>query len=249
VLRHYDSAIDHHIQLSAKHLIDLFWVIIEAFVGLGDTGGNDGMPQLPHEGKGDCIVRNPDPHGLLVCQHDLGDQFGGLQNKGIGSGYEGLHGSVGVIGDIGVIADIFQICADDAQSFGLDMPFQMVDLFNGIFLVKIAPEAIDGIGGIGNNPSLLKGVCHLTDEPLLWIFRVYFDDHTFDSLNYEGFLHILFLHTFRVLLYPHHCLGDIERVITYLLKVGEHVYEDKPGVNLAYSFVEPLYVLLSHGVF
>jgi hypothetical protein len=185
VFRHYDTAIDHHVQLSAKHLIDLLRVIIEALIGFGDAGGNDRTAQFFHQGKGYCIVRNPDPHGLLVRQHNLGDQFGGLEDKGVRSRYKCLHGSVSIIGNIGVLTDIFQVCADDAQSFVLGKPFQTVDPFNGIFLVKIAPEAIDGIGGIGNDPSLPESVYDLADEPWLRIIRVDLDDHVLFSIFNE----------------------------------------------------------------
>jgi hypothetical protein len=177
VFRHYNSAIDHHIQLSTEHLIDLLRIIIEALIGFGDAGGNDGAAQFFHQGKGDCIVRNPDPYGLLVCQHDLGNQFCGLQDKGVWSRYKCLHGSVSIIGNIGILTDIFQVCADDAQPFVLGKPFQTVDPFNGIFLIEIAPEAIDGIGRIGDNPSLPESVYDLADEPWLRIIRVDLDDH------------------------------------------------------------------------
>jgi hypothetical protein len=48
-------------------------------------------------------------------------------------------------------------------------------------------------------------------------------------------------------LYPHHRFGYVETEITDLFKVGEHIDEDKTGVNSTDSFVEPLYMSLSHG--
>jgi hypothetical protein len=195
MLCHYDAAIYHHVQLFSKHLIDLLRVIIEALIRLGDTRCNNRVFQFPYQGKGDCVVRDPDPHGLLVRQHDLGDQLCGLEDKGVRAGDESLHGPIGVIRDIGVVADIFQVCADDAQSFVLGMPFQMVDPFDGIFLVKITPEPIDGIGGIGDNPSILKDVCHFTDESLLRVLRVDFNDHMHFSLLPNGVHHLYLIPT------------------------------------------------------
>ena len=245
VFRHYNSAIDHHVQLSTKHLINLLRVIIEALIGFGDAGGDDRTAQFFHQGKGNSIVRNPYPHGLLVRQHNLGDQFGGLQDKGVRSGYKCLHGSVSIIGNIGVLTDIFQVCADDAQSFVLGEPFQTVDPFHGIFLVEIAAEAVDGIGGIGNDPSLPESIYDLADEPRLRIIRVDLDDHVLFSLYSMNCVFEFFMALFD----PHHRLGNVERVVTYLFKVGEHVDEDKAGINLADPIIEPLYVALSHGVF
>ncbi len=48
--------------------------------------------------------------------------------------------------------------------------------------------------------------------------------------------------------YPHYRFGDVETVIPDLLKVGEHIDEDKTGVNSTDSFVEPLYMSPSQGV-
>ena len=67
----------------------------------------------------------------------------------------------------------------------------MVDPFDSIFLVEIAPETINGIGGIGNNSSFFKDVCHLAYEPLLRIFRVDLDDHMSFSLSMELSVNIL----------------------------------------------------------
>ena len=59
----------------------------------------------------------------------------------------------------------------------------------------------------------------------------------------------MFLNVLPALFDSHYRLGNVERVITYLFKVGEHVDEDKTGINLADPVIEPLYVALSHSVF
>jgi len=78
VFGHNGSAIDDQIEGLAKHLVDLLGVAIEAFIGFNNAGGDDGVLQLSHQGQGDSIIRDPDTDGLLVCQHDLGHQLGGL---------------------------------------------------------------------------------------------------------------------------------------------------------------------------
>ncbi len=80
---HDGAAVNDQIEGLAKHLVDLLWVAIEAFIGLYNAGGDDGVLQLPHQGERDIIIRDPDTDGLLVCQHDLGHQFGRLQDEGI----------------------------------------------------------------------------------------------------------------------------------------------------------------------
>jgi len=230
----YDSpGIDYQIEGLAEHLINLFRVAIEAFIRLLHAGGDDGVLQLSHQGKRDGIVRDPDPHRFLVRQHDLGYQFCGLQDKGIGSGDERSHDPIGVVGDMGILADITEICADDTETFVFVVSFEVMDFFYGLFVKQIAPKTVYGVSGVGDNPFFLEGICDLTDEPLLRIFGVDLDDHAFCSL----------------LFYSHYRLGDVERVITYLFKVGQYVDEDKSGVDLADPVVEPLYMSLPHGVF
>ena len=119
VLCHDGSSIDYQIEGLAEHLVDLLRVAIEAFVRLCNAGGDDGMIQCSHEGEGDSIIGDPDPDGLLIGEHDLGDQFGGLQDKGIGPWYECFHDPVGVIRDMGILADVLEVRADDAETFTL----------------------------------------------------------------------------------------------------------------------------------
>jgi hypothetical protein len=78
---------------------------------------------------------------------------------------------------MGIIADVLEICADDAEALILAVFLEAMNPFYRILLIQIASQAIDGIGGIGDNPSLLQNVHHLADEPRLRIFRIDFDDH------------------------------------------------------------------------
>jgi len=80
---------------------------------------------------------------------------------------------------MGIITDVLEICADDAETLILtEFPEAMNPLY-GVLLIQITSQAIDGIGGIGNNPSLLESVHNLADKPQLRIFRIDFDDHQF----------------------------------------------------------------------
>jgi hypothetical protein len=177
VLGHDGSAIDDQIEGLSKYLVDLLGVAIEAFIGFCNARGDDGVPQLCHQGQGDGISRDPDTNGLLVCQHDLGHQLGGLQDKGIRARDRGSHNARGVIGDMGIVADVLKVCADDAEALILAVFLKVMNPFYGVFLIEIAPKAIDSIGGIGDNPAFPENLHHLADEPWLRIFLIYFDNH------------------------------------------------------------------------
>jgi len=174
---HNSSAIDDQIEGLAKHLVDLLRVAVEAFIRFYNAGGDDGVLQLSHQGKGDIIIRDPDTDGLLVCQHDLGDQLGSLQDKGIGPGDERSHNTIGIVGDMGIVADVLEVCADDAETLILAVFLEAMNPLYGILLIQIASQAIDGISGISNNTARLKSIHHLANKPWLRIFRIYLDDH------------------------------------------------------------------------
>jgi hypothetical protein len=78
---------------------------------------------------------------------------------------------------MGIIADVLEICADDAETLILAVFLEVVNPLYGVLLIQIASQAIDGIGGIGNNPALLESVYNLADKPLLRIFGIDFNDH------------------------------------------------------------------------
>jgi hypothetical protein len=78
---------------------------------------------------------------------------------------------------MGIVADVLEVCADDAEALFLAVFLEVMNPLYGVFLIQIAAQAIDGIGGIGNNPALLESVDNLTDKPQLRIFGIYLDDH------------------------------------------------------------------------
>jgi hypothetical protein len=80
---------------------------------------------------------------------------------------------------MGIIADVLEICADDAETLILTEFPEAMNPFYGVLLIQIASQAIDGIGGIGDNPAFLESVHDLADKPQLRIFRIDFDDHWF----------------------------------------------------------------------
>jgi hypothetical protein len=71
---------------------------------------------------------------------------------------------------MGIITDVLEICADDAETLILtEFPEAMNPLY-GVLLIQITSQAIDGIGGVGDNPSFLENFAYLADEPWLRIF-------------------------------------------------------------------------------
>ena len=76
---------------------------------------------------------------------------------------------------MGIVADVLEICADDAEALILTVFLEVMNSFYGILLIQIAAQAIDGIGGIGNNPSLSENLRLLVDEPRLRIFLIDFE--------------------------------------------------------------------------
>ena len=99
-----------------------------------------------------------------------------MQNKGIWTGKKSFHGLEGIVGDLSVLADVFEIRTDKAKRLVFWSTFQLINTGDGVLVENVAANTVIGVGWIGNNSTVEENFYGPTNEPFLWIVRVYLQD-------------------------------------------------------------------------
>ena len=100
-----------------------------------------------------------------------------MQNKGIWAGKKSFHCFEGVIGNLSVLADVFEIRTDKAERLVFRSTFQLINTGDGVLVENVAANAVIRISWISNNSTVAEDFYCPTNEPFLWIVRVYLQDH------------------------------------------------------------------------
>ena len=134
------------------------------------------MAQLAHNLTHDIVVGHTDTHGLLVALKQFGHIVVGVQDKGEGAGQHLLHYLEDMVGNgAGVVGKIAQVVTDEShRTLLLPVAEQGSDALDGLGLEDIAPDAIDGVGRIDDDASVLKALHDLINGALVWILGIDF---------------------------------------------------------------------------
>jgi len=87
--------------------VDVRRIVERLSAGKHGAGGDDRMAQFFHHRQTDGIVGHPDSGGLSLGEHDLGNEPGPLQDKGVRTGEKAFHDLIGIIRDLAIEADVF----------------------------------------------------------------------------------------------------------------------------------------------
>jgi len=155
MFRDNDASVNHQIELSAKPFFNLSRIAIKRFIRSIDAGADNGMSQFFDQGETDLIVWDSNPNGVLLGHSDLGNEFGGLQDKRIRPRKQFLHHLISIIGHIGISANVLQISTDETEGFLPLHLFQTINLSNRLLLKEVTPDAVNRVRGIADDPSLL----------------------------------------------------------------------------------------------
>ena len=99
-----------------------------------------------------------------------------MQNKGIWAGKKSFHCFEGIVGDLSVLTNVLEIRADKAERLVFRSTFQFINTGDGVLVEDIAANTVIRVSWIRNNPTVEKNLYCPTDEPFLWIVRVYLQD-------------------------------------------------------------------------
>ena len=153
-----------------------------------NTGVDDGIAQGFEQQLTDRVAWYPDADGFLFGGHDLGNQLGSRQDKGVRAGQVFFHEPVGSIGDMGILADIGQIGAHERKRLVLWPFFQLDQLLDGFLVEKVTADTVAGIGWITDYRTVLEHFDNLFNQTELRVYRVDFKQHVVDLsfVRYSG---------------------------------------------------------------
>ena len=100
-----------------------------------------------------------------------------MQNKGIWAGKKSFHCFEGIVGDLSVLTNVLEIRADKAERLVFRSTFQLINTGDGVLVENIAANTEIGVSWISNNSTVEENFYGPTNEPFLWIVRVYLQDH------------------------------------------------------------------------
>ena len=84
---------------------------------------------------------------------------------------------MGVVGNLSVLADVFEVRTDKAERFVFRSTFQLINTGNGVLVENIAANTVIRVSWISNYSTVEEDFYCPTNEPFLWIVRVYLQDH------------------------------------------------------------------------
>ena len=172
-----DPAVDYHIHPLAEELLDDPVVAQKFAFPVLDAGADDGGAHLGNQVLADPIVGDPDAGRLPLGEDYFGNGAGGLENERIGPGEETFHDLVGVVGDPRVSADVLEVGADEAERLPPVAALDLVDPLNSLLVEQVAPNPVDRVGRIDDDPAAAEDLHRPADQPHLGILIVDGDQH------------------------------------------------------------------------
>ena len=137
------------------------------------------MSQLPDDLQNNIVVRDPDPDGFPVLLDRFGHLVAGRKDKGIWTGKIGFHHFKCVVVHMpGIIGEMAQIGTYEREPgfLGFDA-LDACNPFHGPGFGYITTHAVNCIGGIYNDPTVIEQLNDLADLPGIRIPFIQFYQH------------------------------------------------------------------------
>ena len=123
-----------------------------------DGGGDDGIVELFDEHFCDGMIGDSDPDGGGFADEQARHLSGRGQDEGVCAGQESFHDSIICIGNDGVSGDIFEVWTYKRERMFSIFSLHLIDAFDGFFLHHVAPESVDGVGGIDDESAFANDI-------------------------------------------------------------------------------------------